>query len=141
MISVCNKQDLNSLLAKSVESDGEQLTTILQRMGISQKDSVTLSIQGDDGKTLASYQFAMPENSPIIDNNQKAIDLENMMEACLNLWEENNCLLSSLPKKSEPLTDGQMKTSHTMTLSFGRMKINIDIRECCDENGQHCYLC
>ena len=118
MISVCNKQDLNSLLAKSVECDGKQLMTMLKKMGISQEDPVTLSIQGDDGETLASYQFAMPEKSPIIDNNQPPIDMEKTIKTCLSSWEEKYGFLSELPK-SEPSADGTTKTLYKFTFNIG----------------------
>ena len=140
MISVCNKQNLDSLLAKSLEYNGELLMTMLQSIGTKSGDPVEFSIQGDDDETLANYKFVMPDKSPMNDTAQPTIDLENTVKEFLNLAEEKYALLSALPK-SEPSTDGQMKTSYTMTLSFCRMKIDIELLECCNLSGENCFIC
>ena len=109
MISVCHKQNLDSLLAKSLEYNGELLMTMLQSIGTKSGDPVEFSIQRDNGEILGSCQFTIPEKSPIIDDNQLTIDLENTIKTCLEMWENKHRLLSALPK-SEPSADGTTET-------------------------------
>ena len=140
MISVCHKQDLNSLLAKSVESDGELLMTMLEKMGISQENPITLSIEGDNSEILGSCEIIIPEESPIIDNNQHIIPLENTVDKFLALLQKKYALLDAL-SKPEPSPEGTTKTTFTLVFDSPRCQISVKGGKCCDENGENCVLC
>ncbi len=128
MISVCNKQDLNSLLAESIERDGELLMNMLQSIGTKSGDPVEFSIQGDNGEILGSFDFIIPEKSPINDTVQPKIDLENTVTEFLNLAEEKYALLSALPK-SEPSTDGTTETLYIITVKIGSVQFGKSLIE------------
>ena len=128
MIPVCNQQDLNSLLAESIERDGELLMNMLQSIGTKSGDPVEFSIQGDNVEILGSFDFIIPEKSPINDTVQPKIDLENTVTEFLNLAEEKYALLSALPK-SEPSTDGTTETLYRITVKIGSVQFGKSLIE------------
>jgi hypothetical protein len=140
MISVSNEQKLDSLLAKSIEYNGEQLIDTLKTMGVSPEEHVTFSIEADNGETLASYEFTIPEKSPIIDNNQQTIDFNNRMKTCLNSWEEQYHLLSALAKPKLS-TDGTIEMQCIFKLEYSNITIGVNKKLMCPCSDQNPGCC
>ena len=134
MISVYHKQDLNSLLAESVEYNGEQLIDTLKRMGISQEEDVQLSIDAGDGKTVTTCPIKISEKSSRNNNDHLEINLENKVDEFLKLSEQKNSLLSEL-LKSESCTDRRIRMDLKVTFTSAKLRIEVTPVAWCCLNG------
>ena len=113
MISVCNKQDLNSLLAKAVI--GCRLRENLTRLGISADEFVKIEIKRDD-KTLINQEI--PKKSPRDAIERPVTDLVKEVEDFFNDAQAFNDFLGALTE-SESSTEESTETLYTFTYDIG----------------------
>lgn len=122
MISVCNKQKLETILDQFMYS--AELRRILAKAGIPESEPVKLSIKCGDMDVITDYEI--PTTSPQFPFAPIETDFEQEMKILLDRAEDSHGFLSKLPP-SDKLSGGTTKTffqlvfkSSSRTIEFGR---------------------
>ena len=140
MISVCNKQKLETILAQFMQSG--ELRRILAKAGIPESEPVKLSIKCVDTDMDIITDYDIPTTSPEVPVTPTEIDFEREIKDFLTQSETSPDLLSALPK-SDLLPDGTTGTTFKWTFKSSRKTKNYTFAGCCitPGNPEKCRAC